>query len=872
MKTNPPHSPGVLPHVGAAPFSEEELSAAGSSRRSLITYAVSAPVVTMAAGLAVPAEAQAAVPLTPPDTTDYYDLGDAITQSSAPTMPLVRLSVAASGRIVFDMPRLESGQGLSTALGMIIAEELDVPASMVDVTESDARPELLFNMLTGGSSSIRSFANILPLLAAQLRARLLLAAAKQMNVPSSSLSTANGSVLSATGASITYGALTFAASLIPPPLNVLPKSPGSYKVVGKSTRRIDAMAIVTGRKQFTMDLQVPGAKPTMVCRPPTIMGTVVRVNNLAAVQAMPGVIGVCVLPTGGIITPIPPGVAVMADTFSQAWDAVNALNVTWGPGTIDGQSNATITAQLKAAVPPAVVPALSGLLGGVTLDAEFTMAPLPHAPMETDCAIADVRKDANGNVISCELWAGMQSPIVASRSVALDLGLPTTAVTAHVISSGGSFGRRLFWDPVQQAAQISKILGRPCKLMYHRAHDMRHGRGRPLQYHRVRARTLLGQVISFDHRIASPRLDTRHGFGDMLTAVAASAPSSVQQSLGNMAVEEALFLTMVTKPYNYGLASRLLLPQPVIMNTGSYRSVHIQPTRTVEEIMTDEIANSLGQDPVAFRMSVLRDPRAKAVLQTVATSGQWGRTMPANCAQGIAVHAETRSFAACLIEIDATASINGTGPALVTKAVMAIDVGNPINPIGVEAQMMSALNESITIVLMGGLHVQNGLPQEGSYSQYHFSRIRHFPKDCTVLIMPPTGQPIGGLGEVGLTTTSAAIANAWARATGIKARNFPLYFPLDFTPFPPDKLPTRLNLPLPTSGQDHDNSEFQSGWRASSGGRAGRHLAAVGAARQAGIYRSQVRLWHQCLQGLYVSGRRQGVHAVCHPRVDCQWP
>lgn len=773
---------------------DEGDAAGGLTRRNLLTYALSAPVMTMAAGLALPTEAQAALPLTPPDTTDFYDLGDAVTQAALPTMPLVKLQVTPQNRVLFELPRLESGQGINTALAMMIAEEMDVPLSQVDVVLSDMRPELVFNQLTGGSTTVRSFAGVLPLLAAKARARLVAAAAAQLNVGASTLVTVNGSVVAPDGRQLTYGALTLAASLIPPPLDVRPKNPGQYKVIGKAARRLDALDIVTGKKQFTLDLPVPNAKPTMVRRPPTLLGTVVRVNNLATVKAMPGVIGVCVLPKGGAVTPIPPGVAVMAETFGQAWDAVNALDVVWGAGTVDTDNNDTLTAKLKKAVPPMLnLPPL----GSVVVEGEFEMAPLSHAPLETDCAIADVRTDGNGKVVGCEIWAGMQSPIAAAQSVALDLGLSPLAVKAHVLPSGGSFGRRLFWDPVQQAAQVSKLLGRPCKLLYHRADDMRHGRGRPAQYHRIRATAVAGQVVAVDHRIASPRLDTRHGFGDLLSAVATAAPPAVQQSLGNLAVEQALFKTMVSSPYNFGVANKLLLPQPIVMNTGSYRSVHIQPARLVEEIIVDEMAKALRQDPYAFRMRLLRQARAKAVLKAVAEAGQWGKAMPKGFAQGMAVHQETRAYTACLVELDARPAIAGTGPALVTRAVIAIDVGVPINPSGIDAQVQGALAESISIVLSAGLHIRNGLPLEGSYSQYHYGRINSYPKQVQVIQMPANGEAIGGLGEVGLSASSGAIANAYARATGTKVRKFPLFFPVDFTPFPPGKLPERLRLPLP---------------------------------------------------------------------------
>jgi len=272
----------------------------------------------------------------------------------------------------------------------------------------------------------------------------------------------------------------------------------------------------------------------------------------------------------------------------------------------------------------------------------------------------------------------------------------------------------------------------------------------------------------------------------------------VQQSLGNLAVEEALFKTMVSAPYNFGVNTRTLQPAPIVMNTGSYRSVHIQPTRMVEEILVDEMAAALRQDAVAFRLANLRQSRAKAVLQTVASAASWGKTMPAGFGQGIAVHQETRSYIAVCVEIDARAQLAGTGPAVVTRATIAIDVGKPINLSGIDAQVQGALAESISIVLMAGLHVSNGLPLEGSFSQYHYGRNKHYPKDVRVIVMPSVGDPIGGLGEVGMASCSGAIANAWARATGQKPRKFPLFFPVDFTPFPPGKLPNPAVNPIPS--------------------------------------------------------------------------
>jgi isoquinoline 1-oxidoreductase beta subunit len=470
----------------------------------------------------------------------------------------------------------------------------------------------------------------------------------------------------------------------------------------------------------------------------------------------------------------------MAETFGQAWAAANRLDIIWGDGPLKGQTDATIQATLKASIAPLAVPPL----GALTVEGEFHFPAASHCPLEVECAIADVRTD------SAEIWAGLQTPIVCQQSVAADLGLPQSSVKVHVVPSGGSFGRRLFWDPVQVAVQISKATGRICKLMYHRTDDVRQTRMRPPQFHKIRATALLGQVISYEQRVAAVRLDARHGYGEMFTAAAGAAPGGVQQSIGNLAYEQVFFKTMVSSPYNFGVGTKVLTPVPIDMNTVSYRSVHIQPARSSEEIIVDELARALRQDPVAFRMQFLRLPRARAVLQAVATAGNWGKAMPPGCAQGIAVHQETRSFTACLVEIDATDRTH----AKVTKATIAIDVGKPINPLGISAQIQGGLAESIALVLNAGLTIQDGLPLENSYANYRFTKMKDYPKDVQILLMPDVGDPIGGLGEVGLSAASGAIANAYARATGIKPRKFPLNAQPAFTPVPPGRLPDPVFL------------------------------------------------------------------------------
>jgi isoquinoline 1-oxidoreductase beta subunit len=583
-----------------------------------------------------------------------------------------------------------------------------------------------------------------------------------------------GVVIASDGRSATYASLTVGAAMLPLS-SAQRKDPSQYQLVGKFTGRVDAHDIVTGKKKFSMDQAVADAKPTMMRMPSRVRGTVVGVNNLSAVKTMPGVIDIVVISPGGTIAPRQVGVAVMAETFGEAWDACNALDITWGDGPNKGQSDATIQAALKVAVLPFAAPRL----GSLTIEGEFEYPGATHCPMEVECAIVDVRPDR------AEIWAGLQCPIVTLQAIAADLGLPESAVVAHCIPSGGSFGRRLFWDPVQSAAYVSKATGRICKLMYHRTDDTRHTRQRPPQYHKVRATVVLGSVVSYEQRIGIVRLDTRHGFGEKGTAMTMGLPQGMPPQFANVSFEQAFFSMMVASPYNFGVSKKELTPVQLDMNTVSYRSVHIQPARSIEEIIVDEIASAMGKDPVAFRLEYLRLARARAVLQRAAAAAQWGKTMPAGFAQGVGVHQEARSFSACVVELDARDPQN----CRVTRATIAIDVGKPINPSGIEQQAHGGLAEAIALVLNARLTFVDGLPLEGSYDQYRFTKMKDFPKNVEVIVMPSVGDAVAGMGEVGMTAPSGAIANAYARATGIKPRKFPLNAPAVFTPTPPGELP-----------------------------------------------------------------------------------
>ena len=738
-------------------------------RRRFLQCLAGTPALVLVAQLADfghPQHAGAAPP-SPPTMEELCDISEFIVVASQPTMPLVKLEIGPDGIARLDLPRAEMGQGITTSVAMLLAEDLDVPLDKVVVTIADGRPELMFNQMTAGSCTLRTFQAPLQMMAATARAQMLHAAGARWNVLPSALSVRDGVVIGPDGLRATYGELAEEAAKVPVDgLGVTPKPAAEYTIVGKPTRRVDSREIVTGAKKFSMDRMPTSAKPAMVKRGPTVKAGVKSVNNADAVKAMPGV---------RAVVPIPTGVAVVADTFEQCREAVNALDVTFGPGPIDHESNETILAALQSQLQPFDPPPA----GAKVVEAEFDFAPVSHAFMEAECAVADVRPDG------AEIWSGFQAPILALQAIALELGLPQEKVKAHVVPPGGGFGRRVFFDAPLEAAQISRAAGMPVRLMWHRTDDFRHGRCRPQQVHRFRALLAGASVIGFEQKVAAVSTDFRQGLGEILTAAAASMPFEAKQTIGNSSFAQGVFTTMVSSPYVFGGYKKGLTELANGQPTASYRSVPCQPARGAEEIMVDEVAAAAGIDPVAFRLSWLKDERTKAVLQKAAELAGWGKAMPPGFAQGVGAHIEGRCHTACIVELDGR---NPRDPK-VTKVVMTVDVGLPVNPMTIEAQMLGGISEAISLTLRAGLHFVDGLPLEGSFHHYHWLRQRDFPKDVTIHVMPPNGNPIGGIGEVGMAAPTGAIANAYGRATGIKPRSFPLVFPVNFEPYPPGYLP-----------------------------------------------------------------------------------
>jgi len=715
------------------------------TRRKFLTYVVAAPVLTVAASsvgaLLAPVKAHAVIP-SPPQPENLADFGDLMVALTKQAQHLLVLEVTPENRVVFHVPRAEVGQGITTALAVVVADEIDARLADVDAPLEDARQDLGTAQSTGASSSIRSLWDPVRSVAAQARARLVTAAAERWGLPAGSLSTRDTEVWAPDGRSATYGSLTEAAAkVLVPAVPASPKPSSEYRLIGKATPRIDARSIVTGVAKFALDLDFPVALPTVVIRPPTLRGKVLAYDGSAALQ-MPGVVAV---------TKLPGGVAVTAKTFDQALKARSAVQVTWGSGTVDGISDSQIENRLKEAVPqmPPLLPPTQGV------EATFSFAFVNHAPMEVGSAVADVQSG------SARVWVATKSPTSAQSAIAQAIGLSAAEVTVHVTRGGGSFGRRLYHEPAIEAALVSQTIEKPVKLMWTRNDDMRHGRVRPRSHHQLRAVYAAGNVLSYEHRMSCVELDlTGSGKGQTLVDAGYVSPT----------IGTAFFNLSVSCPYHFGTVTESLNEVSYDMPTASWRSVYSAQARTAEEVLVDEIARAMGADPVATRRKFLKTDEARAVLDKVTNEGGWGRAMLPGTAQGVAVHAEYRSTAACLVEINCTSD-----KPRVTKAVLALDVGRQVNPNGLRAQAMGSLMDGISTVLLAGNHLDNGAFREGSFSDFRYARQADAPLTCDVHLVGGTGKP-GGVGELCVPAAAGAVANAYARATGKKPRKFPINF------------------------------------------------------------------------------------------------
>jgi isoquinoline 1-oxidoreductase beta subunit len=697
--------------------------------------------------------------------------------------PNAYIRIDPRGDVHLVVTRSEMGQGVRTALAMILAEELDADWSRVKIEQGDCDPQY-GDMTTGGSMSIRSTWDPLRKAGACARDMLLTAAADSWGVAKDECSAAGGSVIEhkKTGQKITYGQLAIKAASVPLPKDVPLKDPKDYSIVGSKRARVDGQHIVIGEAHYGIDTKVPGMLYAVVARPPVFGGKVKKFDATRAL-AVPGVRKVFEVPA----VEMPPlfgeerkpdsghqhylwgGVAVVADSTWQAIAGRRALTVDWdnGPGAEESteKQRATLTELLKTpgkelkkiGDPDAAVASAAK-----TVEADYETPFLAHMTMEPVNCTASVRAD------KCEVWAPTQNPNGMATALASVLDLPQSALTIHITLIGGGFGRRLCIDYGVEAALVSRSAGAPVKVIWTRDDDIRHDYYRPISHHRLRAALdAQGQVTSWLHHIAAPSTDSTFLGGELPdtggTEIAGTGlPNG---TVANYLLQQSFLHTAVPRGY--------------------WRAVDTNWNHFAVQCFMDEIAAATGKDPLALRRQLIATKdkpagggnnegetpvnvdRLLGVLNLVAEKSDWGKPLPAGRGRGIAGLYGFGSYVAHVAEV----TVAKDGTLRVDRVVVAVDCGQIINPDLVAAQIEGGVVFGLTSALYDEITIQNGQVQQSNFDNYPMLRIADMPKVEVHLL--PSHEPPGGIGEPGVPSTAPAVANAIYAATGKRLRRLP---------------------------------------------------------------------------------------------------
>lgn len=674
-------------------------------------------------------------------------LGQAMAAGTLHT-PNAWVHIADDNSITILSSHSEMGQGVHTAMPMLVAEELNVEMKQIRVV--DAPPgaayvnALLGAQITGGSTSVRGGWEKLRVAGAQVREMLISAAAAQWNVDRSQLKADKGMVLGPNGKKATYGALAAAASKLPVPEKPPIKDPKDFRLVGKRTPRVDTPAKTNGTAEFGIDVKLPGMVYATVQQCPVIGG---KVKSFDAAQAkgMPGV---------QAVVQISDGVAVVADSWWRAKKAMETVKVQWDEGAgaslstasiIDGTRQAAKSGKVIEITKPQgdVAAALKG--AAKVVEAEYVSPMQSHSPLEPMNFTAHVQSDKILLIGPTQFQQGVVGAVAAAlKAKPEDITLKTTYL-------GGGFGRRLELDFVVQAAEISKAVGKPVKLVWTREEDMMHDYYRPAGVNQLKAGVdANGMPVAMHFKVASQSV-TQRAFG------------LPKDTLDPFMAEAAV------TGYNIPNTQHDLVIHDTGVRVGYWRAVSHSMNAFANESFIDELAKAAGQDPYAYRMKMLAGkPRYANVLKLAAEKAGWGKPLPKGHAHGIALMEGYDSYLAEVAEV----SLNKDGSVRVHKVTVAADVGHMVNPDTVEAQLQSSIVFGVGAVLKHQITMANGRVQETNYNSYEPVRMYESPQ-IDIVLVKSTEKP-GGIGEPGTAVAAPAIANAVAALTGKRVRSLPI--------------------------------------------------------------------------------------------------
>jgi len=684
--------------------------------------------------------------------------------TNAAFAPNAFLRIDEHGSVTIMIGKSEMGQGVATALPQLIAEELEVPFDQVTFAFAPAHPAYRDGMgmqMTGGSTSIATAWGPLREAGATARTLLRQAAAQRWNVSPDQVEMRDGRAIHTDGSTLSYGELASDAALIPIPDTVALKNPSDFRIIGTSPHRLDVVPKTRGEAVFGIDAGPPEARVAVVARSPVFGGTL-RSFDAAQALAVPGV---------QEVVEIESGVAVVADGYWAATKGRNALEIEWDDGAGASLDDEEILRRFQAAVTQGgkaaredgdVAAALAATGDRVT--AAYTLPYLAHATMEPMNCTAVVDQGR------CTVWAPTQfqdAPGMlgggSRQAAAKAAGLHEDDVDLRTTFLGGGFGRRAEKDFVIEAAELASKIEGPIKVVWSREDDIQHDFYRPASYHELEA--VLddrGHPLAWRHEMASQSILDRwlpQWLPEFVLDWAGMLPNGVDPT----AVEGA-----GNHPYHVPNAhvswSNVELPIPI----GFWRSVGNSHNGFVIESFIDELAQVSGQDPFEYRRALLSEhPRHKAVLEAVAAAADWGSPVAAGRARGIAVVESFGSFVAQVAEV----SVEGDRPR-VHRVWCAVDCGVVVNPAIIRAQIESAVMYGLTAALYGRVSIDGGRAVQSNFHDYPMLRMNAAPEVEVVLV--PSGDAPGGIGEPGLPPIAPAVTNALFALTGQRIRELPI--------------------------------------------------------------------------------------------------